>query len=84
MAVTPPNIAIWLERLVARGLVVRERSAQDARVQHIHCSAEGSRLVNRSVRQLMQAEAAALDILSAAERAMLIELLHKVAMARRR
>jgi DNA-binding MarR family transcriptional regulator len=84
LAVTPPNIAVWLERLASRGYVERERSAQDARVQHIHCTPAGARLVNRSVQQVVQAEAEALSTLSAAERAMLVELLHKVALARRR
>jgi DNA-binding MarR family transcriptional regulator len=84
LAVTPPNIAIWLERLVSRGLVTRERSAQDARVQHIRSTPAGARLVERAVHQLMQAEAEVLASLSSAERAMLVELLHKVAMARRR
>lgn len=84
LAVTPPNIAVWLERLASRGLVHRERSAQDARVQHIRCTAAGARLVNSAVQQVVKAEAEALSTLSAAERAMLVELLHKVAMARRR
>lgn len=84
LAVTPPNIAVWLERLAARGLVQRERSAKDARVQHIRCTAAGARLVNAAVQQVQKAEAEALATLSAAERAMLVELLHKVALARRR
>lgn len=84
LAVTPPNIAIWLERLASRGLVARQRSTSDARVQHIRCTPEGARLVTRAVRQVVQAEAEALTTLSSAERAMLVELLHKVAMARRR
>lgn len=84
LAVTPPNIAIWLERLDSRGLVARQRSTSDARVQHIRCTPEGARLVTRAVRQVVQAEAEALTTLSSAERAMLVELLHKVAMARRR
>lgn len=84
LAVTPPNIAVWLERLASRGYVERERSAQDARVQHIHCTPAGARLVSKAVQQVVQAEAEALNTLSAAERAMLVELLHKVAMARRR
>jgi hypothetical protein len=41
-------------------------------------------LVNRSVQSLLEGEHAALDALSAAERAMLVELLHKVALSRRK
>ena len=84
LAVTPPNIAVWLERLVSRGYVARERSTQDARVQHIRCTPAGARLVSKAVQQVVQAEADALHTLSTAERAMLVELLHKVALARRR
>ena len=60
LAVTPPNIAIWLDKLESRGLV------------------------ERSVQALLEGERIALDALSAAERAMLVELLHKVALSRRK
>jgi DNA-binding MarR family transcriptional regulator len=84
LALTPPNIAAWLERLETRGLVARQRSESDARKQHIHASAGGHRLAAQCTRALLQAEAAALAGLSAAERAMLVELLHKAALTRRR
>ena len=83
LAVTPPNIAIWLDRLEQRGLVARQRSARDARVQHIRITRSGAALVDGSTRQLLEGEQAALSTLSAAERAMLVELLHKVALARK-
>jgi len=83
LAVTPANVAIWLDRLESRALVVRRRSESDARVQHIRISKAGSALVDRSVAQVLEGEQAALAVLSAAERALLIELLHKVALARR-
>jgi DNA-binding MarR family transcriptional regulator len=82
--VTPPNIAAWIDRLESRGLVSRMRSRSDARVQHIRITRAGSTLVDRSVRQLLEGEQAALASLSAAEQAMLVELLHKVALSRRR
>ena len=82
--VTPPNIATWIDRLESRGLVVRNRSDSDARVQHIRVTRAGSALVDSSVQQLLEGEQAALSSLSAAERAMLVELLHKVALSRRR
>lgn len=84
LAVTPPNIAIWLDRLEQRGLVHRTRSESDARVQHIRLSRAGTALVRRATQALLEAERATLAALSEAERAMLIELLHKVALARRR
>jgi len=84
LAVTPPNIAIWLDKLESRGLVARERSANDARMQHVRLTPRGTALVERSVQALLEGEQVALDGLSAAERAMLVELLHKVALSRRR
>jgi DNA-binding MarR family transcriptional regulator len=84
LAVTPPNIAVWMERLQSRGLVLRSRSETDARLQHIRVSVAGARLVREATKRLQEGEAAVLAALSAAERAMLIELLHKVALARKR
>lgn len=84
LAVTPPNIAIWLDKLESRALVARERSTSDARMQHVRLSARGKALVDRSVQLLLDGEQEALAALSAAERAMLVELLHKVALSRRK
>ena len=84
LAVTPPNIAVWLERLESRGLVRRSRSEIDARQQHIRATASGAKLTLEATRQLLVDEEATLAALSPAERAMLVELLHKVALARKR
>ena len=84
LAVTPPNIAVWIERLQSRGLVLRSRSETDARLQHIRVSAAGAKLAREATKRLQEGEAAALASLSAAERAMLVELLHKLALARKR
>ena len=84
LAVTPPNIAIWLDKLESRGLVSRTRSESDARMQHIRITRAGAALVDRSVQLLLEGEQSALAALSAAERAILIELLHKIAMSRKR
>lgn len=84
LAVTPPQIAIWLDRLEQRGLVARTRSERDARMQHVRLTRAGTALVDASTRALLEGEQAALATLSTAERAMLVELLHKVALARRR
>jgi DNA-binding MarR family transcriptional regulator len=83
LAMTPPNIALWLERLEARGLVVRERSRSDARVQHIRTTAKGTALADTAAQRLIDGEQAALAALSSAERAMLVELLHKLALCRK-
>lgn len=84
LAVTPPNIAIWLDKLESRALVTRTRSERDARLQHIRITRAGSGLVDRSVQALLEGEQVALAALSTAERAILVELLHKIAMSRKR
>jgi DNA-binding MarR family transcriptional regulator len=84
LAVTPPNIALVVERLQSRSLVVRQRSTQDARMQHIRVTAKGAALVDKAAKRLIDGEQAALTALSGAERAMLVELLHKAALARKR
>lgn len=84
LAVTPPNITVCIDRLTARGLVLRSRGEADARVQHLRTTAAGSTLARRCTQRLLAGEAGALAALSAAERAMLAELLHKVALTRAR
>jgi DNA-binding MarR family transcriptional regulator len=82
LAMTPPNITAWLDKLAARGCIERERSEADRRAQHVRATPLGARLVERSAQRLAEAEAAAFAGLSVAERAMLHELLHKAARAR--
>lgn len=83
LAVTPPHIALAVDRLAQRGLLSRERGQSDARLQHLHLTAAGSAVLGAAVQALLRAEAEALAGLSAAERAMLAELLHKAALGRR-
>lgn len=84
LAVTPPNIAIWLDKLASRSLITRTRSENDARLQHIRLTPDGEALVALAMQRVGDGERAALACLSVAERAMLVELLHKVALARKR
>lgn len=83
LAVTPPNITMWIDKLEKRGLIERERSATDGRAQHIRATPEGAALARQALEQVAAGEQAALESLSIAERAMLIELLNKVARCRR-
>jgi DNA-binding MarR family transcriptional regulator len=83
LAMTPPNVALWLEKLESRGLVTRTRSERDARMQHIRATATGAALALKAAARLVDGERAALSALSAAEHAMLVELLHKLALGRR-
>jgi DNA-binding MarR family transcriptional regulator len=77
--ISAPNMAVTLDRMVERGWVQRVRSEQDRRAQHIHLTAQGRELVQRAGKVAATMEDSALRMLSTAERALLIELLLKVA-----
>lgn len=77
--ISAPNMAVTLDRMVERGWVERVRSTQDRRAQQIHLTAQGAELVQRAEKIASTMENAALKVLSPAERALLIELLMKVA-----
>ena len=77
--ISAPNMAVTLDRLVERGWVERVRSTKDRRAMHIHLTPAGRELVERADKIAATMENPALRALSAAERALLIELLMKVA-----
>ena len=77
-----PNLAVILDRMAERGWVERVRSTVDRRAQQIHLTASGVQLVQRAEKIAATMENAALAVLSAAERALLIELLLKVSARR--
>ena len=77
--ISPPNMAVTIDRMVERGWVERVRSTQDRRAQQIHLTAKGTDLVQRAEKIASTMEQASLRVLSPAERALLIELLMKVA-----
>lgn len=77
--VSAPNMAVTLDRMVERGWVRRVRSTRDRRAMLIHLTDRGSELVQRAERIARTMENPSLRMLSAAERALLIELLLKVA-----
>ncbi len=83
LAVTPPHIAAAVDRLAQRGLLARQRGQSDARMQHLTLTLAGSAAVDAAIAALRHAEAEHLAGLSPAERAMLVELLHKAARSRR-
>lgn len=80
--VSAPNMAVTLDRLVERGWVERVRGTEDRRAQIIHLTAEGRDLVQRAEKIAATMENPTLRMLSPAERALLIELLMKVAAGR--
>jgi DNA-binding MarR family transcriptional regulator len=77
--ISAPNLAVILDRMAERGWVQRVRSEKDRRAQHIHLTPKGRELVQRAEKISATMEDASLGVLSAAERALLIELLLKVA-----
>lgn len=79
LAVTKPNITMWVDRLVGRGLVQRTPSLSDKRAQELRTTDEGERLAQTATASLRAAEPTALGGLSPGERAILLELIQKVA-----
>lgn len=79
LSVTKPNITMWVERLVGRGLVQRTPSTSDKRSHELRATKAGQALVQRATAGILAAEAQALAALSPGERAILSELLHKLA-----
>ncbi|TKC92323.1 MarR family transcriptional regulator [Trinickia terrae] len=78
LAVAPPNLATLLDRLEARGLLTRQRSTGDKRVQHVELTKEGARLYGRALKAAAAADDAAIEKLSEAERMQLRTLLRKI------
>jgi len=79
LAVTAPNITMWIDKLEGRGLVQRTRNETDKRAQHLRLTPKGTALVVQATEKLLVGEREALSHLSDGERTILIELLHKVA-----
>lgn len=81
--VSPPNLAVTLDRMVERGWVERVRSTEDRRSQIVVLTESGHKLVQRAEKIAATMENDTLQVLSAAERLLLLELLLKVARGRR-
>ena len=79
LALPGPNLSMLLDRLQDRGVVERVRSAVDRRSQQILLTSAGQDLVHRLEARVPGMEVELDAVLSPAERAMLIELLQKVA-----
>ena len=83
LAVTRPNITVWIDKLEARGLVRREKNANDRRGQLLRTTDRGAALAEKATRLLVEGEREAFSSLTPVEHMMLTELLHKLASARR-
>lgn len=82
LALTAPNLAVILDRLSGRGLIARVRGTVDRREHRLELTPDGRALTERAQHVAATMEREALQGLSDAERALLIELLHKVAAGR--
>jgi DNA-binding MarR family transcriptional regulator len=76
--VSPPNLAILLDKLEERGLIMRQRNPLDKRSQTLVLTPEGSRLCSRAEKTVSELEADATSMLSTEERAQLLTLLQKI------
>jgi DNA-binding MarR family transcriptional regulator len=81
LAVTPPNITALMARLESRGLLERKVSASDRRSQTLAVTRKGAELARKATERIAAAEQTALP-LTPGEKAILAELLRKVAGAR--
>lgn len=79
LGISMPNMVLWLDRVSAKGWVEREPSQADRRSNHLRLTARGEEEARTALAELSAAEAAGLDLLSFAERAILAELLHRMA-----
>lgn len=82
LAIKTSGVTVWIDRLVAKKLVLRERSAVDGRARHVQVTAEGKSLVTNATQRLLQADQELLQHLSPGEQKILVELLRKVARVR--
>jgi DNA-binding MarR family transcriptional regulator len=77
--VSTPNMALWLERVVAKGLLERSQSAADRRSNQLRLTPRGEAAARQATQAIRAAEETWLAGLSVGERMLLAELLHKVA-----
>lgn len=82
LSVTPPNITAWVQKLEGRKLVRRETSIDDRRAQQLRLTPVGEKLVADATQHLLDGERERLASLSPGERAILAELLRKLAQIR--
>jgi DNA-binding MarR family transcriptional regulator len=78
LALTAPALTLLMDRLQAQGLLLREPNPQDGRSQHVVLTPAGVALAARAADAAVPMEDGMLEGLSAAEQAMLRELLGKL------
>ncbi len=78
LAITPPSMSVWLDKLTARQLLTRSKSATDGRASQVQLTASGNKLIKQAHETLIKSEQRMLGHLSVGERAMLQEILQKL------
>lgn len=78
---TSGAISVAVDRLEARGLVVRKADAEDRRARVVHLTAEGRKLASSALTGHAAALEEAAAVLSRSERAQLLALLKKLGKA---
>ena len=78
LSITPPSMSVWLDKLTARKLLQRSKSALDGRASQVQLTPSGQRLIGQAHEALIKAEQQLLSVLSPGERALLLEILHKL------
>lgn len=76
--VSPPNLAILLDKLEERGLILRQRNPLDKRSQTLVLTPEGTRLCARAEKTVSELESDATSMLNVEERSQLLQLLQKI------
>jgi DNA-binding MarR family transcriptional regulator len=82
VSVSPPNMAILLDRLEVRGLLQRQRSPLDKRSQTLLLTAAGLQLCGDAEHTTAALEREATAMLGDEERALLLHLLQKIFLQR--
>jgi DNA-binding MarR family transcriptional regulator len=79
LALPAPNLTLLLDKLAERGLLARERSASDRRVQHVRLTAQGDKLARQAQARVPAMEREWLRVLKPEEKEVLAALLKKMA-----
>jgi DNA-binding MarR family transcriptional regulator len=76
LGIQPPNFAVLLRRLTARGLAEQRASPHSRRAVALHLTPAGSTLMQSAMAAMQTHERRITDRLGPARRALLLELLH--------
>jgi len=76
--VSPPNMAVVLDRMEERKWIKRVRNPEDRREQFVEITEAGRKLADQAMQRTLEAEEAPLQRLTRAERSLLAELLRKI------